>query len=339
MEGTSLDVFNIDGASSSAFGRRQGGSQPLVDSAQAGQGKPSHSAQYKSIGSCPSACRTCKSGGRVGTRLGISGVCEHYCSKRGYCGASLPYRYTACGGCRLNPVDEDAAFWSRIAAQTREVAPGQPFHISTTDCRELRTASQTAQVIPVFALSRSAASFLAGEIAQEVGAQYLDELFNEAAPLHKYLNGKVVVKTRRQPAAFLTELIRTFRRPIVFKVNSPDQIPLHALAGLARCTNWCPVVLERTNIRDRWCSDVRAQMTGYWGRRQKGRKELPCPDVYKRWSFESTRQTHLAWYDTLRRVLKGTSIYTTFDQATKETVKTRKEVREFCSRHVQKISP
>ena len=80
-------------------------------------------------------------------------------------------------------------------------------------------------------------------------------------------------------------------------------------------------------------------MTGYWGKRKKGRKELPCPEVYGRFSFGSTRQTHLNWYDTLRRVLKGSYIYTTFDQATKETVKTRKEVREFCTRHVRKIPP
>ena len=85
---TSLDMTNVDnGASFSAFGRRQGVLQPLADEAEAGRGQPSHSAQYKSIGSCPGACRTCKSGNMAGTTLGIrvacslQAVCKRYTSR------------------------------------------------------------------------------------------------------------------------------------------------------------------------------------------------------------------------------------------------------------------
>merc|ERR1711994_461870 len=54
---------------------------------------------------CPARCKTCKAGASWdgGLRLNSDNVCEHFCSRWGYCGDGPEFRfngaYTDCTGC------------------------------------------------------------------------------------------------------------------------------------------------------------------------------------------------------------------------------------------------
>ena len=176
-------------------------------------------------------------------------------------------------------VDVQANMWQRVREQTP--AAGHQFYISTAECRELRELSSLHQVVVVFSLARSAASTLTVELAAEMKGQYMDELFNQAVPLTRWSGGRAFKHTQAKPAALLIELLRAFQKPMVFKLNSPGALPIGTLNQLTRCVNWCPVVLERENVRDRWCSWHRATVSGWWGTRKKSRAEIPCPDKYR----------------------------------------------------------
>ena len=217
-------------------------------------------------------------------------------------------------------------------------AAGKRFHISNAECRELRDVSSRHQVVVVFSLARSAASTLTVGLATEMGGQYMDELFSDAVPLDRHSGGHLPRHTQAQPAALLSELLHAVQRPVVFKLNNPNQLPLGALSQLSRCANWCPVVLERANVRDRWCSWVRALNDGWWGTRKANRIEVPCPDTYKGDSLRLFTARHNKWYNDLRSVLMGSNMFVTFDQVVKNTTETRRDVRRFCSQHVQKIA-
>jgi hypothetical protein len=229
-----------------------------------------------------------------------------------------------------------AGFWTRVRQETP--AAGKRFHISNAECRELREVSRRHLIVVVFSLMRSAATTLTSELAAELGGQYMDELFNDAVPLDRHSGGHVVQHTQAQPAALLSELLRALQRPLVFKLNHPWDLPLGALSQLSRCASWCPVVLERENVRDRWCSLVRAQQTNWWGTRKANRTEMACPDAFGGDTLRSFTARHRAWYANLRNLLLGSSVFVTFDQVVKSTTETRREVGRFCSQHVQKIA-
>ena len=229
-----------------------------------------------------------------------------------------------------------ARFWTRMRQETPAV--GKRFHISNAECRELRDVSRRHLIVVVFSLMRSAATTITSELAAELGGQYMDELFNNEVPLDRHSGGHVVQHTQAQPAALLSELLRALQRPLVFKLNHPWDLPLSSLSQLSRCASWCPVVLERENVRDRWCSLVRAKQTNWWGTRKANRTEVMCPDAFERDTLRSFTARHRAWYANLRNLLLGSSVFVTFDQVVKSTTETRREVGRFCSQHVQKIA-
>ena len=54
---------------------------------------------------CPERCKTCKTGGSSdgGLPINSNGVCEHFCSKLGYCGIGNGYKTgDDCSGCNYS---------------------------------------------------------------------------------------------------------------------------------------------------------------------------------------------------------------------------------------------
>ena len=302
--------------------------------------------KLKDAAMCPAACASCKPGGVAvgGTPLGASGKCEWYCSHLGYCGKTAAYHFHSCLGCtpagaarRRRASNTIVEFWHRM--HTGLPPPGKWFHISDAECRQLRNVTNQFQLIVVFSLARSAGTTLTQEIAEEVGGQYMDELFNNAVPLSRHSGGLKFEHNQGRPASLLVELLRKLQRPVVFKLNDPVQMPLPVLSRLARCANWCPVVLERLNVHDRWCSWVRAMKTGWWGTRRPNRIEMPCPHVFGSVTFPAFRARHNRWYYSLRQLLPGSSLFVTFDDVINNTSNVRSDVRRFCAHHVQRMHP
>ena len=212
---------------------------------------------------------------------------------------------------------------------------GETYHISNFQCRQLHMISKRVPVIAVFSLARSAASTLTSEISRRVNGLYLDEIFNEHVSLSKFLNGTKPRHSIDEPAELLNEIMHEFKRPLVFKMNDPGQLPLATLSKLSSCIHWCPIILERESVRDRWCSFVRAKMTGYWGTRKKGRKEMPCPYTYGEHNFRQFAKEHSEWYRDLGRLLRN-SIYVTFEQVVSNLPMVVEDLHRYCSHYVRK---
>ena len=59
---------------------------------------------------CPQTCQTCKKGNSSdgGMPINADGICEHYCSKRGYCGNTGAYiKGVDCRMCRKGKGSEE----------------------------------------------------------------------------------------------------------------------------------------------------------------------------------------------------------------------------------------
>jgi hypothetical protein len=101
---------------------------------------------------CPALCTTCKPGGRSDGGLALTdGVCTHWCSKKGHCGASKWYKAghggTDCTGCSpapeggatedAEPEDETSSGDAATISKEKIVAEnrcGPKFHDHVCDC-------------------------------------------------------------------------------------------------------------------------------------------------------------------------------------------------------------
>jgi hypothetical protein len=204
--------------------------------------------------------------------------------------------------------------------------------ISHGDCSELRRVSALYPVVTVLSLARSAASTFTESLAHEMGAQYMDEMFNPLVSLSDFAGGHVFQNTRARPAALLAEVLRVLKRPVAFKLNDPRMLQ-GVLGEFSRCVNWCPIVLERAKVRDRWCSWVKASKTGIWNKVNKRKMigvKVACPDESMGTSFRQFAFAHLSWYRFLRHVLQGNAIPVSFEQATRSVTQTQQNVQRFC---------
>lgn len=162
---------------------------------------------------------------------------------------------------------------------------------------------------------RSGSTEFAIDLAKRMQFRYVGEPFN-FPPSHISRSF-----ARKHPTQYLADLVKQYKAAgLVMKIFAGhihgrlDQLPPH-----------CAVILERTNIRNRWCSLLRARHSGDWTGHIRYNCTAEVPPTYFTYQHEH-------WYSRVRQSLVP-HIYITFEDVVHRRNHTLHRVFQFCIKY------